>query len=230
MAHPANIPRSRRVTAFIAVIVLHVLLLLLVLATRSAVMPPAQSPGALTVVSLADEPAATPPPPPKMPSKVVEDVVQLAQLAVSTATEPAASAASASGCTALEAVTKALLTDPVAVAAVLQAPPETRSIAEAIVVWNAGWSEATAVAGAPLEPIRTSVSESLKTIDERCLDEPIAGPRLIPVPAGAGTMFLVFGSGQWTWRQLTVDPVIEAGTRDPSQRPAIFNWLERQWN
>jgi hypothetical protein len=169
-----------------------------------------------------------------MPSKVLEEVVQMAELALSTETDPAASAASASGCAALEAVTKGLLADPVAVAAVLRAPPETRSIAEAIVVWNTGWSEATAIAGAPLEPVRTTVRQSLETIDERCLDEPIAGPRLVPIPAGAGTMFLVFGSGSWTWRQLTLDPdpMLEVA-KPASVRPGgLFpnSAMNRPWN
>lgn len=234
MVQIANIPRSERAAALTAVIVLHVLLLALFLATRSSMPPPAITPGSMTVVSLADDSAATPPPPLKMPSKVPDDLVQLAELALSTETDPSASTASASGCTALEAVTKALLSDPVAVAAVLQAPPETRSIAEAIVVWNVGWTPATATLGAPLEPVRTRVRESLQSIDAACLDEPIAGPRLIPVPAGGGTMFLVIGSGNWSWRQLTVDPdpmlqLSPPGTAGTPSAPSIAS-MSRPWN
>ncbi len=207
MVDAAHLPRSERAAALISVIVLHLLLLLLFLAIRSAAPQPAQPPGALTVVSIADETEAVPPPPPKMPSKVLKEAVQLAQLALSTETNPDAKAAGASGCVTLDTITKALLADPPTVAAVLQAPPETRSIAEAIVVWNSGWSEAAATPGAPLELVRSTVSQSLQSIDEECLDEPVAGPRLVPIPAGAGTMFLVFGSGSWTWRQLTLEPV-----------------------
>lgn len=227
MVHPANIPRSRRLAALMAVTALHALLLLLFLTARSVAPQPAQAPGALTIVSVADDSSATPPPPPKLPSPVVDDV-QLAEFALSTETDPTASAASASGCAALEAVTEALLTDPVAVAAVLQAPPETRSIAEAIVVWNTGWAAATATAGAPLEPVRATVRRSLESIDERCLDEPIAGPRLVPIPAGAGTMFLVFGSGSWTWRQLTLDPdpLLEVANPGPVAAPHPARFFE----
>jgi hypothetical protein len=221
MVDAAHVPRSQRAAALITVIILHLLLLLLFLAIRSAAPQPAQSPGALTVVSIADETEAVPPPPPKMPSKVLKEAVQLAELALSTETNPDATAASASGCVTLDTITKALLADSPTVAAVLQAPPETRSIAEAIVVWNSGWSEATATPGAPLELVRATVSQSLQSIDEACLDEPVAGPRLVPVPAGEGTMFLVFGSGSWTWRQLTLEPqpIFPTATPRPVDAP-----------
>lgn len=227
MAHTANIPRPQRAGALIAVILVHALLLLFFLATRGPAQLPAQMPGALTVVSVADDSAATPPPPPRLPSKVeLEDAVELAELALAAETDPNATAASTSGCAALETVTKALLADPVAVAAVLKAPPETRSIAEAIVVWNSGWSDYTAVVGAPLEPVRAAVTQTLGSIDEGCLDEPILGPRLVPIPAGGGTMFLVFGSGSWTWRQLTVEPAPLLGFSNSGtgavRRPASF--------
>ncbi len=218
MAHTANIPRPQRAGALVTVIVLHALLLAFFLATRGPAPLPAQMPGSLTIVSVADESAATPPPPPRLPSEVVlEDVVELAELALAAETDPNATAASASGCAALDTITKAILADPVAVAAVLRAPPETRSIAEAIVVWNSGWTDYTATVGAPLEPVRAAVRQSLGSIDEGCLDEPVLGPRLVPIPAGSGTMFLVFGSGIWTWRQLIVDPQPLLGM--PNSRP-----------
>lgn len=234
MADTANIPPPQRAVALTVVIALHAMLLLFFLATRWPAPAPAQMPGALTVVSIADQSAATLPPPPKLPSKVVlEDVVELAELALATETNPNATAASASGCAALETVTKSVLGDPLAVAAVLQAPPETRSIAEAIVVWNSGWNVATATAGAPLERVRLTVSQSLRSVDEGCLDEPIAGPRLIPIPAGEGTMFLVFGSGSWTWRQLILDP-LQIMLADPeafaTRNTAPIPSMRRPWN
>ncbi|MDQ3479549.1 MAG: hypothetical protein M3438_10420 [Pseudomonadota bacterium] len=234
MVHTANIPRPQRAAALMIVILMHALLLLFFFITRWQAPAPAQTPGALTVVSVADQSAATLPPPPKLPSKVVlEDVVELAEIALAAEANPNGAAASASACPTLEVVSKALLSDPLTVAAVRQAPPETRSIAEAIVIWNSGWSPATATIGAPLERVRVNVSQSLESIDEACLDEPVAGPRLVPIPAGEGTMFLVFGSGSWTWRQLILDPqpMMLAGpeafaTRNSAPAPAI-RW---PWN
>ncbi len=235
MAHTANIPRPQRAGALLTVIVLHALLLAFFLATRGPASSPAQTPGALTIVSVADESAATPPPPPTLPSKVVlEDVVELVELALAAETDPNATVAAASGCSALDTVTKAVLADPVAVAAILQAPAETRSIAEAIVVWNAGWSDYTATVGAPLEPVRAAVRQSLGSIDEGCLDETVLGPRLVPIPAGSGTMFLVIGSGSWTWRQLTVDPLPLLGMPNSgavaNRRPGSSPLGSPRWN
>lgn len=112
----------------------------------------------------------------------------------------------AEACPTLDAITKALIADRAAVDQVLAAPPETRSIADAIIVWNSDWSAATTTVDAPLGEVRAAVLQSLGETADHCLDEPIAGPRLIPIPAGSGTVFLVFGSGNWRWRQLLTNP------------------------
>jgi hypothetical protein len=183
------------------VVALHLCFIILALAARSAMKPPAALPGALTVVSLADAASATPPPPLPLPSKIIEQG-PVSEFVVAAEEDSAAEAPGASGCTTLEAVSKALLADAAALNAVLAAPPDTRSIAEAIVVWNAGWSPATSSVAAPLGAVRASVTTSLASVEDNCLDEAIAGPRLIPIPAGQRTMFVVIGSGNWNWRQL----------------------------
>jgi hypothetical protein len=109
------------------------------------------------------------------------------------------------GCATLELVRTSILADPAAVTSVLNSPPEIRSIAEAVILWNAQWSQSAGSLAAPLGATRAAVERSLATLDENCLDEPIAGPRLIPVPAGTGTMFVVMGSGVWTWREVTAE-------------------------
>lgn len=87
---------------------------------------------------------------------------------------------------------------------------ETRSIAEAIIIWNAGWSAAAASMDSPLAPARSALEQTLIGISDGCLDEQVAGPRLVPIPAGSnGTMFLVIGSGLWRWRDLTRDAQVE---------------------
>lgn len=204
MGHAASLPRQNRIAALAVVIVAHLMLIAALLLTRSAEWSRPVVAGALTVISLPAEPSAAPPPPPSMPSKIVDEVVAT-PIAVSTQPSEGTSAATAAGCTTLDAITRSILADRAAVSAVLQAPPETRSIAEAIVVWNAGWHAATASIEAPLAPVRTAVMSSLADVEESCLDELIAGPRLVPIPAGERTMFLAFGSGNWTWRELLID-------------------------
>jgi hypothetical protein len=205
MVHAASLPRRNRAAALTFVVALHLCLIILALAARSATQPVQASPGALTVVSIANAASTTPPPPPPLPSKIIEDN-PVSQIVVAAEADSGPDAPAGSGCTTLEAVSKALLSDTEALGAVLAAPPDTRSIAEAIVVWNAGWSEATSSIEAPLGPVRVAVTSSLSSVEDNCLDEPIAGPRLIPIPAGQRTMFVVIGSGNWSWRQLLRQP------------------------
>lgn len=72
------------------------------------------------------------------------------------------------------------------------------------------------------------VEQTLSLVEDGCLDEPIAGPRLVPiaVPDGQGTMFLVFGSGNWTWRELVADPAAQEAL--PGQK-IVKPWYEIDW-
>lgn len=108
-------------------------------------------------------------------------------------------------CEILGTVGKAIVDDPAAVDAIVHAPAETRSIADAIVIWNMGWSAAAQETGAPLEPVRANVLATLHAVPEDCLSSTVSGPRLVPVPNGDRTVFLVFGSGDWSWKSL-MDP------------------------
>lgn len=183
----------------------HVIALAVALANRSSLPPRLPNPPALSLIAvdttLSPPIAALPPrlasklptpdpsPPPQPPAASSESALSIMGQA-------------ATSCVALDEVAIALLADPAALGSILHAPRETRSIADAIVIWNAQWSEAAIAADAPLEPVRASVQATLSSVDQSCLDEPIVGPRLVPIPAGDGTTFLVFGSGSWSWRQL----------------------------
>jgi hypothetical protein len=209
MAQTANAKPSERVAALTAVIVLHAVAFLILLYHRWPVDPAQPRSGALTVVSLSAQPAAPisrPPPPPVLPAKIRELVIEAEAQQASPETSTTAVGAPGPGCTTLDLVRNGILADPVALESVLKAPPETRSIAEAVVLWNTRWSESAGSVQSPLGATRTAVERTLASLDEGCLDEPIAGPRLVPIPAGTGTMFVVFGSGTWTWRQVTQEP------------------------
>ena len=222
MPHQTTPSRAQRLGVLTSVAIAHGLLLILVLASRGAVALPPTKVGALMLVSLnAEAPAQSRPPPPALPSKIA-DRKPLAEAALSSDPDSITLAAASGGCAPLEMVTKALVADPAAMKSVINAPPETRSIAEAVVLWNAGWSDAAVSSDAPLGPARLVVERSLEAVEDACLDAPIAGPRLVPIPDGERTMFLVFGSGAWTWRELTAsaDPqqVVPPETR------SIFDW------
>lgn len=106
------------------------------------------------------------------------------------------------GCSPVEAITKAITGDAVAVAALNTAPKSERSISEAIVIWNAGWSVATMGDDAALGPLRNTILQVLGSLEPDCLVETVAGPRLIQIPTDVGTTFLAIGSGTWNWGQL----------------------------
>lgn len=222
MPHQSSPSRAQRVSVLVSVMIAHTLLFVLVLASRSANSSPATTDGALTLVSLeAQAPTQARPPPPALPS-VAADHRPLSEPALSSDPDSITLAAASGGCAPLEIVTRALVADPAAMSSVINAPLETRSIAEAVVIWNAGWSDAAISADAPLGPARSVVEQSLETVDGSCLDAPIAGPRLVPIPDGDRTMFLVFGSGAWTWRELTASA--DARQVVPAESNSIFDW------
>lgn len=196
---------TQRFAVLGGVIALHALALLLILALHSPGQQ-AVKPMALQLMTFStDQPAASQPPKPVMPSKVPARPIPEAELAK--AIENASAPAGMIGnCETLSRISQALLADPAAVAAVHAVPQEMRSVADAIVVWNAGWSPAANADDAPLGTVRMLVVENLAGVPDSCLDEAIAGPRLIPVTDGERTTFLAFGSGNWSWRQILDSP------------------------
>ncbi|MEO7366214.1 MAG: hypothetical protein ABIW03_07855 [Sphingomicrobium sp.] len=203
MAQLATSKPTERLGALTAVLVLHALALALVLMHRNSAQRPATGGPLHTVMLEAAAAEQSPPPPPTLPSKIVREVRPETQLAVSTEAAADPIAGPPGGCGTAERVRLAILADPAAIQSVLLAPPETRSIADAIVIWNVGWSTVADTDIAPLVAARLAVERSLASVESACLDEPVAGPRLIPIPAQAGmTTFLVFGSGNWTWRNV----------------------------
>ncbi len=83
-------------------------------------------------------------------------------------------------------------------------PADRRSVANAVVVWNAGWIEAGAApAQAAFATIRQAVTQVVTAASAVCRSQLQRGPRLLYVPGATGkTMVLGLGSGQWTWQQL----------------------------
>lgn len=224
MERQAAILPSQRAAALTAVVALHLLVLVAVLTARSAAPIRIAAPTSLSVFSISAKPAPATPTPPVLPSKMPNPPRLLvlptlpAEAAASAATAPGAS------CATLEQVTASLLADPAAVDAVVHSPTESRSIADAIVIWNAGWHNVALTIDAPLAPARSALERALATVPEACLDEEVTGPRLVPFPDGEGTTFLVIGSGVWRWRGLLADPALAPAPISPERQ-----WFQRIW-
>lgn len=217
-------PRGQRLTVLGAVFAAHVLLLIFFLQQRLSVPPPV-APVVIGLIAIATPPAAavaSKPPPLSVPAKLAV-AVDPVPISIAPDLVPKSAPGMAGACSTLGDISAALLADPVALEAIRLAPPETRSVADAVVVWSAGWAASTIDPAAPLAPVRALVESFLLASEDRCLDEALAGPRLMAIPDGERTMFLVFGSGVWTWRQLvTPDPLVSnaiAGSAVPIISP-----------
>lgn len=224
MMHRAAPSRKQRVAVLATVFALHALILALFL-QQSAKVAPVVTPTSVAIMALdAERPAAAKPPPPALPAKLAETFKPVVEFSVPSETVSDVPAGASGVCAIPGAVLDAVLLDPSAIAAIRAAPIETRSIADAIVIWNEGWSPASLAPEAPLLTVRINIQQSLSTIADSCLDEAVIGPRFLPIPdeGGMRTTFLVLGSGTWTWRALLTEPaVISTDEADPTTiRPA----------
>lgn len=222
-------PRSQRFSVLTLVVMLHIAVIVFVLAAGGSPQAVVAKSGTTSAIMVnTAKPAERPPPPPPLPSKLVDEIKRLSeQPAAAIDPNSLAPAAAPGQCATLDAVSKAIIASPAAVTAALNAPPEARSIAEAIVMWNAQWSYAASAPESPLAPARAVVEDSLGSVEEGCLDEVIAGPRLVPVPVDDGqrTIFLVFGSGTWTWREL-LSQGVEPREEIPEEATSKKSWFD----
>ena len=191
-----------------AVFALHAIFLALLLRQYDRVTAPLE-PTSIAVISIAAErPAAAKPPPPTLPAKLAKTFKPIVEVSIPAEAESDAPAGASSACATIGAVLDGLLLDPTTLVSLRAAPPETRSIAGAVMMWNEGWIPAALTPDTPLWTVRANVEATLATVPDACLDEEIIGPRLLPIPDanGTDTMFVVLGSGRWMWRQMVSLP------------------------
>lgn len=202
-------PRER-IAAVGLVITIHVVLAMLLLIVGRTTHPRVIAVEGMTLVSIGqDHPSHVRPPPPKLLQKPSPKQAPLSPPTPLSEKDSVAGPPSA-GCATLASLTNRLLTDPAAAAAILNAPPESQSIAGAVVLWNAGWPTTASTPDAPLGAARAAIERVLEEGPPSCLDEQINGPRFVPIPDGERTIMVVLGSGQWTWHDMLSEPFPEA--------------------
>ena len=119
---------------------------------------------------------------------------------VETATEEASGAA---GCNVTDDIRAALVASPLTRGALAVIPPDARTVANAVMLWDGGWASLPPQAGGiGLAQLRKIVVSGLLAVPADCRVAAVGGPRLIFVPDGATTVVLAFGSGTWAWSEL----------------------------
>jgi hypothetical protein len=86
-------------------------------------------------------------------------------------------------------------------------PARSRSVANAVMLWDRGWTDGPTLGGASvLAAIQSTVAFGVRAAPPGCQAEVVRGPRLITVGDAQGVVVLAFGSGEWRWADLLVDP------------------------
>ncbi len=204
----------RKSLLFTLVLLAHLVIIVLLVLSRH-VAPPPEKQGNLSVFSLSAAPSQ-----PSIPVKAPVIVQDIKPISTTPAEAFAEQQQSAEGepegevCSPIDVVTRQLTSDPTVPAEIDMVPRADRSISEAIVVWNAQWSNTAIADDGPLRNVRDRIESTLAELPLECLETPVAGPRLIPIVIDGSTTFLAFGSGQWTWQQLIErqpDPLFAVG-------------------
>ena len=111
-----------------------------------------------------------------------------------------AAEAGGAACELTGALQASLQTDPSVQEALERVPASSRSVANALLLWNGDWMDSGEMGGeAALAPIRDVVVAGVLSEPADCRSRTIQGPRFLSVTTSSGTALLVFGSGVWRW-------------------------------
>lgn len=81
-------------------------------------------------------------------------------------------------------------------------PRQTRSVANAVMLWNGEWVEPSPAAAHGVDAVRLAILAGIQTAPSACLVKPVTGPLLIPIADERETILLAIGSGVWRWADL----------------------------
>lgn len=133
------------------------------------------------------------------------------------------------GCAMSIAIAQAIEGTPTAIAALQALPPEVRTSADAVMIWDTGWLRAPSADGSDgLLVVRHVIEKVFAASPPQCVETPVIGPQFIPVTVGDRTVMLVIGSGNWTWKNLVATESYGGKQRlDASNRPILEKILIR---
>ena len=145
------------------------------------------------------------PPDVKVSPRLIEVAVvaDVAAPSFEVAAAPPVAAASGGDCSLSDAIGTALRDSPATPVAFAGIPVATRTVANALMMWDGSWAVMPADAGgAGLAQLRTIVERTVRSAPASCQSATVTGPRLIVVPDGNASIVLAFGSGTWAWSDL----------------------------
>lgn len=106
-------------------------------------------------------------------------------------------------CNVAANIRAALVASPLTQGALAAIPPDARTVANAVMLWDGRWVSLPPKAGGTgLDQLRKIVVAGIRALPADCSAAAVGGPRLILVPDGATTVVLAFGSGTWAWSEL----------------------------
>lgn len=115
--------------------------------------------------------------------------------------------ASAGGCALAREVGQAIGQNPAAMAELDALPPNIRTSADAVMLWNGQWLDPGIMpAGIDTGSLRGVVEQVVAHASPECREAKASGPQFLPVPEGDRTVMIVVGSGTWRWADLIAPP------------------------
>ena len=118
----------------------------------------------------------------------------------------------------------ALRAEPGVTAGLSVIPRQSRSVANAIMLWDGDWVAAKQPAAeAGLAPIRAAIVAGVEAAPASCREQRLNGPLLITLIGERDTTLLVIGSGEWKWAD--VQPAVQ-----PEPEPSLLQGLGRLFN
>lgn len=110
-------------------------------------------------------------------------------------------------------IARAIEADPAAMRVLADLTPDLRTAADAIMIWNGGWSRASVYPGGEIaDPLRQVVMREVAAAPIECRESGMLGPQVIAVADRGWTAMLAVGSGVWRWADL----LLEAAPGEPS--------------
>lgn len=149
-------------------------------------------------------------------AKLAQPVTMMQPAGQTTEWTPSQPGGDGGGCGIDHAIQARMIVEPAIQTALAGVPRDSRSVANAIQLWDGAWIPSLSPEGEPaLAALRKAIAETVAEAPISCRNQDILGPRFLIVShAGGSSTVLVVGSGLWRWGDLS-----------PETPPGFLRWL-----